>query len=619
MRFVAGAVNTQSGAACGYRPCHGVDVALAGPASMWTVGHEPSQVACSPALGGTCEVVAVGTCLATEAELREARDAAERGTWEHTAHLPGSYLTVVRTGNTVRVIGDRAGTMVVYWLRDRDQVLWSTSAAALAAYTHARPDTATLLAALTVHGIDHLGRSSYFAGVHRVPPGRALTLEPGRPPRTEAVAGRYARLDLHDGAQELAHHLHTAVRRRTEQTAKVSADLSGGIDSSALATLAAAHTPVLAVTYTDRLLAEQDDLRYARRIAADTDAITHITVDGAAAGVGHFDGLQDPGLLPLTDSPSLSLGLLAIKRAQLHPAIEHGARIHLTGRGGDNVLDATPLSMVDLALTGGWRTAAHRLYAFARDRTAPVRSVFAQAARTARTTYPQALLALADTLTAPGHQHTAAHRQAPELLSWCGRLAPAWLTADGRTAVAKVVARAAAEAAPDALPGAEHERIALQRMGEEHATYDEIARQLWGLPMHAPYLDGPVIDACLAVPGWERWVPEDFKPLARTALTGAVPEHLLKRRTKTPMTQSLHLGLRTNAAPLRRIINDSVVAGAGLLDPGPVLAALDGAIRGERTPLGPLHQLITTELWLSTLPTRRSQWWEPIPAQEKTP
>ncbi|MGW0562926.1 albusnodin/ikarugamycin family macrolactam cyclase [Streptomyces sp. NPDC003016] len=617
MRFVAGAFPARGGR-CGSQPQNGVPVPWEGAAPVWTVGHDPSQVSYSPALGGTAEVVAVGSCLATPAELREARDAAERGTWEHAARLPGSYLAVVRAGGTVWVIGDRAGVQVVYWLHDGEQVLWSTSALALAARTGARPDTAALLASLTLHGVDHLGGRSYFEGVHRVEPGRALVLAQGRAPRTEAVAPRWSGLSLREGATELAGHLHTAVQRRTELTASVSADLSGGVDSSAITSLAAAHGPVTAVTYTDGLLADQDDIHYARRIAADHPTLTHVEVNGATAGVGHFDGLHDLRRLPLTDSPSLSFGLLAIKHAQLAPAVAYGSRLHLTGRGGDNVLDSTPMSLVDLALSGGRRTAAQRLYAFARNRTTPLHAVLSQAARTSRTTYPQALGTLAATIADPAAKGHRAWLQAADLLKWCGPLASgAWLSADGRRAVAEVVGRAAGAARPDALPGAEGERIALHRMGEEHATYDQIARQQWGLPIHAPYLDGPVVDACLAVPGWERWVPGDFKPLARAALTDAVPAYLLQRRTKTPMTASLHLGLRANATTLRSIIGRSRLAAAGLIDPKPALAALDGAIRGERAPLGALHQLLVTELWLSTLPNRHSFWWEPVPEQEK--
>ncbi|MET8944576.1 hypothetical protein ABZX30_13585 [Streptomyces sp. NPDC004542] len=57
---------------------------------------------------------------------------------------------------------------------------------------------------------------------------------------------------------------------------------------------------------------------------------------------------------------------------------------------------------------------------------------------------------------------------------------------------------------PHAGPGQVHERLALELMGDGHATYDAIARRLWGLPVHAPFLDTAVVDACHAIPGWQR-------------------------------------------------------------------------------------------------------------------
>ncbi|MBD3004905.1 asparagine synthase-related protein [Streptomyces sp. 5-10] len=154
-------------------------------------------------------------------------------------------------------------------------------------------------------------------------------------------------------------------------------------------------------------------------------------------------------------------------------------------------------------------------------------------------------------------------------------------------------------------------------MGEEHATYNQISQQMWGLPIHAPYLDTPVVDACLAVPGWDRKPLGDFKPLARAALTPMVPRFLLDRRTKTPMDASFHLGLRANIPTLRIILGDSRLAASGLIHPTAIRAALESAARGEHAPVSALHYLIAAELWLATLDTRRERWWETTPSSAR--
>jgi asparagine synthase (glutamine-hydrolysing) len=99
-------------------------------------------------------------------------------------------------------------------------------------------------------------------------------------------------------------------------------------------------------------------------------------------------------------------------------------------------------------------------------------------------------------LTANGPQSVrlAGRTPAAEMLSWCGTTASApWLTRAGRTAVADLVAARAGTADPHAGPGRVHERLALELMGDGHAAYDAIARQLWGLPVHAPFLDTSVV------------------------------------------------------------------------------------------------------------------------------
>ncbi len=294
------------------------------------------------------------------------------------------------------------------------------------------------------------------------------------------------------------------------------------------------------------------------------------------------------------------------------------SRAHLTGRGGDDVLDAVAVMLVDQHRAGHRAEALRRTIALARERRCAVHLMLHQAARTRTTSYPQALAALADRLRDRGTLRTTTTVQPWDMLTWCGTTTAApWLTRSGRDAVAGLVAERAAHADPGATPGQIHERLALEMMGDGHATFDQIARRQWGVPVHAPFLDTAVVDVCHAAPGWEPRRPGDFKPLARAAFTDTVPDFLLHRTTKTAFTGSLYGGLRANAPTLRRILAGSALAQAGLLDTGQALAALDAAVHGERAPLAALHTLLVTELWLTLLPTSRTDWWEKIPAADQ--
>ncbi|QCX82221.1 Asparagine synthase (plasmid) [Streptomyces sp. YIM 121038] len=618
LRFIAGTFATHPGRdpLASWRP-RGAHTAYAASAMrIWTTAYAPDEIRACGTVDGPGEVLTLGSCLATEQELTAARQAAERSEWAATTRLPGCYLSVVRTGQTLRIAGTRAGTITVYWLPVEGGVLWASAAAPLAAYRGAEADPAVLLSAFTLRGLDTI-QASHFRTVRRVPPYHALVLEAEAGPRVESVPSSARPRSFATGAPLVRDAVSTAVTRRATSNALLSADLSGGIDSTTVTCLAVAHSPLLAVTYTDARMGEQDDVRYAERIAAGSDGIRHAWVYGTRDGVQHFDALDDPAVLPLTDTPALTLGLLAIKAAQLTPATAHGSRLHLTGRGGDNVLDALPTAVIDQYRAG------HRLGAFrnivrsARAQHTALWPLLREAIRTQRIAYPQALDTLASLLDRPGALHRPGWAPPSEALSWCGiTAAAAWLTPTGRRLVAELVGATAASADPRTAPGALHERLALEYMGAGHASYDQIARQQWSLPIHAPLLDTPVVDACLAIPGYERSRPGDYKPLARAAFTGQVPDLLLQRRTKTAFTGSLYAGLRTNAPVLRRLLTGSALAQGGLLDAKRAVAALDGAARGEPAPLAALHTLIVTELWLATLPTARGIWWENTLADE---
>ncbi|GAB2717883.1 asparagine synthase-related protein [Kitasatospora kifunensis] len=612
MRYVAGTVTRTSPPTVGPRPRGGHEIHHDATLRAWTVGHDPHELRRAVSRDGAAEVILVGACLPSVEEARCAADAAARGRWHEAGQLPGSYLAIVTDRGTVRVLGDRAGTVQVHWIVTGSAVTWSTSASALAALTGAAPDLVRLLAEVTTWGAEP-GADGWFEGIHRVPPGAALTLAPDTPPSIEqppVPAGR----SFAEAADALRHELPLAVGRRA-LSGRLSSDLSGGVDSSSIACLAAAHTDLTAVTYVDAAMADQDDTRYAAEIAAANPAITRHLVDGRFTGSRHYDQLADLAGVPVTDAPALSVAMLGIMEAQLAPAVAAASTGHLTGWGGDNVLDAfaSPADRYRSGARAAGLRDAHRL---ARDRRAAAHPVLRATAASARGSYPKALARLASAvLTGPAPQGIP---DAADVARWCGPLSAArWLTPAGRTAVADLVGGRVRSADPAIGPGALRERLALEATGAEFANFDALTRALFDLPLHAPFLDTRVIDICLAVPAWERHRPGDFKPLARAALTGLVHAPLLARRTKTPFT-GIYDGLRVNAPALRALLAGSTLAQAGLIDTSAVLASLDRTIHGSPADLVSLHGLVAAEVWLTNCPSTSTfdGWWEPAPARE---
>ncbi|MFJ5105172.1 asparagine synthase-related protein [Streptomyces sp. NPDC088554] len=611
MRHVAGTVTRTPPHTAGPRPRGGHEIHNDGTLRAWTVDHDPYEVRRAVSRDGTAEVILVGTCLATAEEARDAADAAARGQWHGTGRLPGSYLGIVKVGRIVRIMGDRAATVPVHWTSTGSTVTWSTSALALAALTGAALDPVRLLAEVTTWGVEP-AVDGWFEGIHRVPPGSALALAPDIPPTIQRPPRQVGR-SFADAAETLRHELPLAVGRRALTGRPLSSDLSGGVDSSSITCLAAAHTDLTAVTYVDAAMADQDDARYAAEIAAAYPAITQHLVDGHRAGSRHFDRLAEPTSVPVTDAPALSVGMLGILEAQLAPAVATSSTGHLTGGGGDNVLDAFA-SPADRYRSGARIAALRDALGVARDRRSAARSVLRAVTATGRDAYPAALARLARTiLDGPAPRGLP---DAADVARWCGPLSAArWLTPGGRTALADFISSRVQTADPAVGPGALRERLALEATGIEHANLDILARALWGLPVHAPFLDTRIVDVCQAVPAWERRRPGDFKPLARAALTGLVHAPVLARRTKTPFT-GVYDGLRANASALRALLTGSTLAETGLIDSPAALVSLDRTIHGSPADLGSLHALVAIEVWLTNRPASFDAWWEPTPARE---
>ncbi|MQS38412.1 asparagine synthase-related protein [Streptomyces katsurahamanus] len=611
MRHVAGMVTRTHRLTAGPRPRGGHEIHDDGTLRAWAVGHDSHALRRATSRNGTAEVLLVGDCLAASKEVQDAAEAAGRGRWHEVGRLPGSYLGIVRVDRTLRIMGDRAAAVQVYWVATESTVTWSTSATALAALAGAVPDPVRLLAEITTWGVEP-GRDSWFEGIDRVPPGTALTLAPDITPAIQPLPGP-AGLSYDAAAEALRHELPLAVGRRALTDRPLSADLSGGVDSSSIACLAAAHTDLTAVTYVDAAMVDQDDTRYAAEVAAAYPAITRHLVDGRRAGSRHFDHLTDPAGVPFTDTPALSVAMLGILAAQLAPAVAAGSRGHLNGWGGDNVLDAfaAPADRYRLGARAAALRDAGRL---ARDRRSSALPVLRAVTAAGRGTYPKALAYLADTvLTGPAPQGPP---DAADAARWCGQLTAArWLTPAGRAALADLIGARVQSSDPNIGPGALRERLALEATGSEHANFDVVTRALWNLPLHAPFLDTRIVDTCLAVPAWKRRRPDDFKPLARAALTGLVHAPVLARRTKTSFN-GIYDGLRVNAPALRALLNGSTLAEAGLIDTSAVLTSLDRTIHGSPADLVSLHVLVAIEVWLINLPSAFAAWWELAPARE---
>ncbi|WP_026085059.1 asparagine synthase-related protein, partial [Streptomyces viridosporus] len=543
-----------------------------GPDPLWAVGDwRPDEVRVVTSDAQT-RIAVLGTCGASDEQLRVALFAARGGALRHLTAWPGSYTAVVQVGRRVTVCGDLAGARPVFHTPWAGGTAYATAALPLADLVEANLDFGHLAALLAVPDVPAaLHDSTPYDGVKRVPPGHALILRAGarevagyEPVASLAVAAPPA--DPDRAVEAVGDALVEAVRTRlaaprhvpgagidpgpvpgmgpAERRAArgtpvpgIGADLSGGPASGTLALLAAglpgmpgtvlghgtgAGERLLAVTFNDLAAAggadggrDDDELERAGALAANP-RLHHVVVAGGEETLPYAD-LDGP----LTDEPGPSLVSAARHRARLAA----GSADHFTGYGARQVLDAHPARLADLLMDRKRRHLVRPVAALAKadgSVMVPAR-VYAAARRLARTPYRTGLEGLAEQLLrrrldedGPGGAGDASLAA----LTW-GRPGPAarWLTGE---ALAEVSVRLQAstrrsDVGPGQRPGDFRARAALARYAADLRVLEQAA-EIRSQRLHAPFLDNQVVRACRALPEALRVRPGARASILRSVL-----------------------------------------------------------------------------------------------------
>ena len=533
---------------------------------------------------GLVALAVVGDCPATEQELRGVLPAVRAGRWAELTRWPGSYWVVAASGRQRFVCGDLAGIRAVYYTPHGEGTAWASEPALLG--RPLVPDVPLLAARLAV-GEHHWPHRSPYEQIRQVPGGFGLLLAPGALPQLVDIADITPVDELRAGAERFGRVLTDAVQHRVRAVGGVvGADLSGGLDSSAAVVLAAGVGTVHAVTYTDGYTSGED-MAFAARVAEHTG-----TRHSVATGSDEQLPFGFPDGQPTGAEPVLEAAMYAMDTAYLHPV--RALPLHLTGHGGDIVLDASSSCWVRLLQDGRRREAHRQVVAFARLRNTapgPYWKALKQAADLGRTgTLEQAAKALERGPVTP--------QAAVGGWSWCRLGAGAsWLTAEGRHEVAALLRQAARDQQPEYADEFD-QWAALRSVGSSARGWAPYAETLGVRPVY-PYLDNEVVRAALAVPALARRGLVTYKPLLRAALP-ELPQWLTSRRSKGSFTAQRIAGLARHQGLLDELIATSPLASGGLIDLAAVRAALAQAARGQSaTVIADLHQLIVTCWWLT--------------------
>ncbi|MET7694107.1 asparagine synthase-related protein [Streptomyces sp. NPDC005483] len=634
------------------------------PDPLWAVGDwRPDEVRVVTVDPQT-RIAVLGTCGASDEQLRVGMLAARGGALRHLTAWSGAYTAVVQVGRRITVGGDLAGARPVFYTPWAGGTAYATAALPLADLIEANLDfghLAALLAAPDVPAALH--DSTPYEGVRRIPPGHALILRNGareiagyEPVASLAVAAPSADPDSAvDGVRDA---LVEAVRARlsaprhvpdidpgpvpgmgpAERRAArgmpvpgIGADLSGGPASGTLALLAAglpgmpgtvlghgtgAGERLLAVTFNDLAVGGREaELERAGTLAANP-RLHHVVVTGGEETLPYaeLDG-------PLTDEPGPCLVTAARHRARLAA----GSADHFTGYGARQVLDAHPARLADLLMDRKRRHLVRPVAALTKadgSVLVPAR-VYGAARKLARTPYRVGLEMLADRLM---HQRFdepgGAVGASLAALTWA-RPGPAarWLTGEALAEVSVRLQGATHRSGvgPGQHPGDFRARAALARHASDLRVLEQ-AVEIRSQRLHTPFLDNQVVRACRALPEALRVRPGARADILRTVLEGAGVSDLPPgwgAPSHASSAAATRTGLRVAADSLMSLFGTPLLAQAGLVEARVVRKALRSAAEGEPLPLDGLADLVSLELWLGRLLARRGTCWTGTPARAR--
>lgn len=406
---------------------------------------------------------------------------------------------------------------------------------------------------------------------------RYWQLEPGKEIRFR-TDGEYE--------ESFGHHLRNAVQAPLRTDRPVMIELSGGLDSSTVACIAA------------------EGIREGRTQATSFDTVSLVYDESPTSDESTFiecvethlgqTGIhvrdEDCALLPPADvdfdaiTPNPVLCSSGYHAALCRLMEETGARVLLTGVGGDQVLgssyDPYPL-LADLVIQRKPLALHRELRLWSRTMSKPYVSLL---------------------------WHKAVVPVLPQTLKrWClqenMKKLPSWFNADF---VARTKLR------EQKLPLLDPFGFNLPSEIDRSISYLSVVksvspcyrRQLTCLDSSHPFLHRPLIEFLQAIPFEQFLRPGENRSLMRRALRGLLPEKIARRKTKGDPSEGLARAMARESAALRSLFTDARVCAYGFMDSAPLLTAVDRAKSGLEQYASALLLTISLEFWLRALEQR---------------
>jgi len=507
-------------------------------------------------------------------------------------HIVGEYAIVLYDAQARKLFlfRDHVGARPLYYCQDRDRFIVSSQLAPL----------------LDVFGVSRDINEEYVGGclsrgptagltpykyIHAVKPAHILTVTDSGWLSEE----RYWQLDpereirmRNDEEYEEAfrYHVRNAVQAPLRSDRPVMIELSGGLDSSTIACVAADG---IRKNETQTTRFETVSYVYDESPTSDESKFIHC-VENHIGRTGVHVRDEDCTLLPPATedldivSPNPILYSFGYHDALRQIMRETGARVLLTGVGGDQVLGGSydPYPVLSDLLALRKPLALHRsLRIWSQALQKPYATLFLQ----------KAVVPVLPRELQPLFRRKAMKR------------VPSWFNP---AFVERMKLR------QNEIPPADPFGFRLPSGKDQSISYLSVIknvapchrREMTALDSSHPFMHRPLVEFLQAIPFEQLLRPGENRSLMRRALRDLLPEKVARRKTKGIPTEGLCRAVAREWKAMRSLFSDSRVCGYGFMDSAPLLAAIDRTRHGVEPYPGPLLTAVSLEIWLRALETR---------------
>jgi asparagine synthase (glutamine-hydrolysing) len=475
---------------------------------------------------------------------------------------------------------------IFYYVKN-DRILWSTDLGSLVLLSGDR------------FRLDDDYIAGYFANepdahrtpyreIREIPPGQFVRVRDGR-----AAIERFwhlnpkSRIRYKTDAEYEEHFRHVfrqSVRRRLRSDSPILAELSGGLDSSSIVSMAddiianeREHFPRLdTISYYDKTEPSGDDWAYFQKIEAKRGRVG-IHIDASKLGISPAS-LECQDFCPVPGALGMAQKLVTERADAVR---RKGYRIVLSGIGGDEFLGGIPdprSHLADLIIQFKLVTLVKQLSAWSLVKRAPWIHLLWQSAVTL---LPASLgqYLVKEAKVEPWIRKDFAKRTRLAIRQLgVDEYFGLWLpTRRGYAAGVQLMACKLAKFTPPAF-------------ALEEARY--------------PYLDQNLIEFILAVPASQLLRPGERRSLMRRSLAGTVPEEILSRRTKQLGARTPILVLEKQWSELQNAYRTPLSSSLGYVDEVRLLKTISDARAGKIVSLVRVLWTISLEFWLRALTAR---------------